>query len=241
MRAHGAERALFFTFSLLAAQKGLIHGFSTRQGSADLHGLAQAMGFDEQRLVLTRQTHTVNILEATEAEIGWPHPDIDGLFTAIPNLPLMTRHADCAALFFYCPRPRLIGLAHAGWRGTADNMARVMIEAMVARGCDPAAILAGIGPSAGPCCYQVGEDVAARFFGLNDEQGPLITPEDMPGKYKLDLWRANRLLMLQAGLTPQNIEIGGLCTVCHPELFYSHRLLGFKRGTMAAVMMLKGE
>jgi YfiH family protein len=269
MQATWSEGLLFYTFPHLAQQPGLIHAFSSRLGgvsrgccaslnlayahaedtaaqvSENWRRFGAAVGFDPARAVLTQQTHSVNIREAVEADAGrglirpLGYSDIDGLITAQPNLPLITYHADCAPLFFYAPRRRLIGLAHAGWRGTAAGMARAMVQQLAQRGCSPEELLAGVGPAAGPCCYQVGEEVAQHFAGLSDEAGPLLRPDaGAPGKYKLDLWRANRLFLLQAGLKAQNIMISGLCTVCNPQFFFSHRVQGQARGTMAAVMML---
>ena len=81
---------------------------------------------------------------------------------------------------------------------------------------------------------------ASRFAALRDEEGPVALPrEGIPGKYLLDLWRANRCVLLAAGLPPQNIAIAGLCTICHPQVFYSHRVQGNARGSLAALMMLK--
>ena len=269
MRAVGVGDLLFYTFPHLSKQTGLIHAFSSRLGGVsqgccaslnlaftnaedepakvreNWRRLGAAVGFDPQRAVLTRQTHSINIREVGNKDAGRGisrpvgYNDIDGLITGEPQLPLITYHADCAALFFYSPSPRLIGLAHAGWRGTAAGMAAAMVRELNKRGCDPAKLLVGIGPSAGPCCYQVELEVAQCFSGLNDEAGPVLHPEKgQAGKYKLDLWRANRAILLQAGLKKENILTGGLCTICHPHLFFSHRVQGEARGTLAAVMML---
>lgn len=270
MRANQQGGLLFYTFPHLdAVQGGLRHAFSSRLGGVseggraslnlaflspeeqphsgreNLRRFARAVGFDEQRLVLSQQTHTVNIFEAQETDAGRGttrprgYTDIDGLITDVPNLPLMTHHADCAPLFFYSPAPRMIGLAHAGWRGTAGNMAAAMVRRLAQRGCDPAELLAGIGPCAGPCCYQVGAEVAEHFSALYDEAGPVLWPDEAEaGKFFLDLGRANRALLIEAGLRAENIVISGLCTVCQPELFFSHRRQGLDRGTMAATVML---
>jgi len=269
MQANWQDGLLFYTFPHLQDPPGLIHAFSSRLGGtsegccaslnlAYAHAedtaahvrenwrrFAMAVGFDPQRPVLTQQTHSVNIREVGAADAGrgiiWPvgYTNVDGLITAEPGLPLVTYHADCVPLFFYAPRQRIIGLAHAGWRGTVAGMARAMVEALTGRGCAPAELLVGIGPSAGPCCYQVGAEVAERFSGLKDAAGPVVCAEEgAEGKYKLDLWRANRAFLLQAGLKAEQIVIGGLCTVCHPERFFSHRVQGAARGSMAALMML---
>lgn len=268
MQAHWQGGLLFYSFPHFDVQKGLAAVFSSRLGGVseggcatlnlaflnpqqppepgreNLRRFARAVGFDENRLVITQQTHTVNIFEAAASDAGRGitrprgYTDIDGLFTQAENLPLLTFHADCVPLFFYAPIRRMVGVAHAGWRGTIQNIAGVMVAALVERGCAAQEIRAAIGPSAGPCCYQIGPEVARLFAPLADEQGPLYIPDKAPGKFLLDLWRANRALLLAAGLLPENITIGGLCTVCHPEIFYSHRVQGNNRGTMAAMIML---
>ena len=267
MQATRRDGLLFYSFPHLMERPGLIHAFSSRLGGVSQGGCASlnlafvqpedenvkenwrrfgaAVGFDYKRAVLTQQTHSINIQEATEADAGRGitrpvgYSNVDALITGAVNLPLITYHADCVPLFFYAPRQRLIGLAHAGWRGTAAGIAAAMTEQFTLRGVPAAELLAGIGPAAGPCCYQVGAEVAEIFAKLCDEHGPLVVPEEgAPGKYKLDLWRANRAFLLQAGLRPENIMIGGLCTVCHPELFFSHRAHGKKRGSMVAMIMM---
>lgn len=270
MQARRQAGLLFYTFPQLSAQPGLAHGFSTRLGGVsegccatlnlafinpqdrtahvaeNLRRFAEAVGFDAQRLVLTQQTHSVNIHRATAADAGrgvsrpLGYQQIDGLITDEPNLPLMTYHADCTPLFFYAPQRRLIGLAHAGWRGTAHGMARAMVAQLTAAGATAAELIVGIGPAAGPCHYQVGPEVVEYFQDQADEQGPFYHHDPaMPDKYLLDLWRANRYQLMQSGVPAAQITISGLCTICRPDIFFSHRVQGSKRGTLAAVMMLQ--
>ena len=270
MRAHWQGSLLWYTFpSLDCWQERLLHGFSSRLGGVSQGEAASlnldlrrgdnvdhvrenyrrfgaALGFDPQRLAFTQQTHTANIRIATEEDAGKgivrerDYRDIDGLITGERNLPIITHHADCSSLFFYDPQASLIGLAHAGWRGTALGIAAAMVRRLTSLGARPERIIAGIGPASGPCCYQVGEDVIASFTGWQDEQGLVYRPlAQTPGKYWLDIPRANRTLLLQEGLQPKNITLSGLCTMCCNDIFYSHRLQGWSRGAMGAVMMLK--
>lgn len=260
---------LFYTFPHFSAADGLVHAFSSRLGglstgccaslnlafahpedshanvAENLRRFGAAVGFQPQHLVLTQQTHSINIHRATAQDAGRGitrpigYTQIDGLITNEPGLPLLTYHADCTPLFFYAPQSRFCGVAHAGWRGTAQGMARAMVEALTAAGCRAEELLVGIGPAAGPCHYQVGEEVVAHFAGQADESGPLYLPDPQtPGRYLLDLWRANRLQLLQSGVPASQIIIGGLCTICHPDIFYSHRVQGRARGSLAAVIML---
>ena len=267
---HEKNGVVYYTFPLLDRfADRLVHGFSTRLGGVSQGGLAslnlglsrgdqperlqenlrrfgQAVGFDWTRLVVSQQTHTTNLRQAGAEDAGCgavrprPWQDVDGLWTAQRELPLLTHYADCVPLLFYAADRHLCAASHAGWRGTCAGMGRVTVERLQAEGCALEQIYCVIGPSAGPCCYEVDELTAARFDHLRDEQGPVARKRPQyPGKYLLDLWRANRCVLLEAGLPPENIAIASLCTICHPDIFYSHRVQGEDRGSLAAVMMLK--
>ncbi len=267
---HEKNGVVYYTFPLLEQfSDRLTHAFSTRLGGVSEGGLASlnlglsrgddpeklrenlrrfgdAVGFDWRRLVVSQQTHTTNLREAEAADAGCgavrerPWHDIDGLWTKEKGLPLLTHYADCVSLLFYAADKNICAASHAGWRGTAAGMGRVTVERLQSEGCKRENIYCVIGPSAGPCCYEVDGATASRFAALRDEEGPVAEPrEDIPGKYLLDLWRANRCVLLDSGLPPQNIAIAGLCTICHPQVFYSHRVQGNARGSLAALMMLK--
>ena len=269
---HEKNGVVYYTFPLLEQfSDRLTHAFSTRLGGVSEGGLASlnlglsrgddpekllenlrrfgdAVGFDWRRLVVSQQTHTTNLREAKAADAGCgavrerPWHDIDGLWTKEKGLPLLTHYADCVPLLFYAADKNICAASHAGWRGTAAGMGRVTLERLQSEGCKRENVYCVIGPSAGPCCYEVDGATASRFAALRDEEGPVAEPrEDIPGKYLLDLWRANRCVLLDSVLPPQNIAIAGLCTICHPEVFYSHRVQGNDRGSLAALMMLKQE
>ena len=165
---------------------------------------------------------------------------VDGLITDKSRVCLVTFYADCVPLFFLDPVKKAIGLAHAGWRGTVLEIGRKMVERFVSDfGSDPADILAGIGPSIGPCCFEVGDDVkgefAAAFPAWREE---IIRPAENPGKSYVDLWTTNRLILEKAGVRPEHITVTDLCTKCHEEYFHSHRRMGNARGTQAAFLEL---
>lgn len=196
-----------------------------------------AVGVDESRLVRTRQLHGDTVLPVGAAQIpyGWQQllPEgVDGLVTDEPGVALMTYHADCVPLFFLDPVKRVIGLTHAGWRGTVRRIGAKTVELMGSRyGCHPEDILGAIGPCAGPCCYEVDQSVASLF-------DPAFVTGVRPGHFLLDLWQANVQMMLDCGLTPEHITRSDDCTICHPERYYSHRKTNGIRGSMAAVMEL---
>ncbi len=209
--------------------------------------LAAAAGFDTAKLVLSDQTHTANVrlVDWEDRGKGFCRPqdyqDVDGLITDTPGLVLATFYADCVPLYFVDPIHRAIGLSHAGWRGTVGRIGAVTLKRMrEAFGTDPGAVQAAIGPSICQDCYEVGEDVASEFqkeFQARADQELLRRKED--GKYQLNLWRANELVLLDAGIRPENLAVTNVCTCCNPHLLFSHRASKGKRGNLGAFLGLK--
>ena len=265
------------------AETGLVsHGISTRAGGVSSgfrsslnfgfqHGdhepnvlenyrrFASALDIPLSNTVFTAQTHTVNIRRVYQSDRGkgLGPTDIrqtDGLYTNEPDVALVSFHADCAPLLFLDPVKRVIAASHSGWRGAAAGIGRITVEALNREfGCDPKDILAGIGPSIGPCCFEVDAPVAYEFLkkpawvpyvskpygavsGVNLFEQSNASGSDL--KYKVDLWGVNKQTLLDAGLLPEHIDCEPICTCCNENLFYSHRRDGDKRGTMAAVICL---
>ncbi|MCL2234868.1 MAG: peptidoglycan editing factor PgeF [Defluviitaleaceae bacterium] len=200
--------------------------------------LCDAMGFKLRSLVFSQQTHGTNI--AIVDENTGELKDVDGLITNCKDVVLTTYFADCVPLFFYDPVKQVIGNAHAGWRGCANNMAGKMVEAMVSRfGCDPADTLAGIGPSISVKNFQVDADVADNFKNTLPFSSRFVYNSEGAGsKFHIDLWQICRESLILAGLKPENIETIGLCTYENSELFFSHRRDGLARGSMAGMISL---
>ena len=171
----------------------------------------------------------------------------------MPGLTLVTFFADCVPLYFVDPVHRAIGLSHSGWKGTVHRMGQKTIEAMgEAFGTKPEDLCVCIGPSICRDCYEVSEDVADAFkeeFGAEISQddstscyswnGKSILMNKGNGKYQLDLWGANRRVLLDAGILPEHLAVTNVCTKCNPDLLYSHRVMGDKRGNLAAFLSLK--
>ena len=169
------------------------------------------------------------------------YTDVDGLITNVPGITLVTFYADCVPLYFVDPVRRAIGLSHSGWRGTVNRMGRVTVEAMgKAFGSDPKDIVACIGPSICRDCYEVGPEVAEAFENAFEPAKHSEILEEKPdGKFLLDLWRANAIVMEEAGILPERIHVTDICTHCNPELLYSHRRTGERRGNLCAFLSLK--
>lgn len=196
-------------------------------------------------LTFGRQVHGAGVTVVTGELIGSGAleadsaiADTDGMVTDIADVPLVVLVADCAALSLYDPIKEVIGVAHAGWRGTVAGIAAVTVATMnEAFGTRPSDLIAGIGPSIGPCCYEVGGDVVD---GLHDRHpdiaGQVITTDAHAAH--LDLWTANLLQLTAAGVREDRIEVAGLCTSCHTDVFYSHRAENGRTGRFASLIML---
>lgn len=209
--------------------------------------LGVAMGFSCENLVCTDQTHTVNLRVVTEEDRGKgfvrpkDYTDIDGLVTDVPGLVLAAFYADCVPLYLVDPVRRCIGLSHAGWRGTVGKIGKKTVELMREQyGSSPEDLVAAIGPSICQSCYEVSKDVIEKFQEAFDERfWPELFYEKGGGKYQLNLWRANELGFLEAGVRAERIAAAGVCTCCNPGLLFSHRASRGRRGNLGAFLMLK--
>ena len=208
----------------------------------------QSLGLPATRLVTPEQIHGDRIVRVTEEDAGRGAKEYveaiagtDALITDVPNLPLFLCFADCTPVVFLDPEKRAIGIAHAGWKGTVAGIAAKTVARMTAEfGCKPADIIAGIGPAIGPCCYEVGAEVAAKFREAFPEDSEAVISSDN-GRLHVNLWEANRRQLLQAGLKRDNIEMADTCTSCEHQWYFSYRADGGRTGRMAAIIALKGE
>jgi YfiH family protein len=169
------------------------------------------------RAVLLHQIHSAKVLEAESVPPGGA--DGDALITDKPGLLLVVKTADCLPILLVDPARRAVAAVHAGWRGTAAGIAAIAVAALRDRfGSRPADLWAGLGPSIGPGCYEVGRDVAEPRPG-RPEWGKALRPvAGRPDRFTLDLPGANRDQLLAAGLAPDRIGPAGACTHCSPDL-----------------------
>lgn len=171
-------------------------------------------------------------------ELAAALPGVDALVTAAPGITLVGFYADCVPLYFVDPVKGVIGLAHAGWKGTVLQVGSKVVARMATEfNSNPADLLAAIGPAVGPCCYQVDTRVAGAVREHLPWAAEVLIP-DGPGHYRLDLPRANFLELLAAGLKPEHIAIAGLCTCCQADAFFSYRAAGGPTGRQAALLSL---
>ena len=202
---------------LLAAVPGLLHGFGTRHAGDFAEPEATELlraSFRARRLLLLRQVHGTAVAPPTESD---ERPEADA-WAGIPDrgvlLGILT--ADCLPVLLYHPPSGALGLAHAGWRGAVAGVAERTLKALAA----PAEeVRAALGPCIGPCCYQVGPDVADAV----GETPRLTGWPARPDRFRFDLRGFVRDRLLAQGLSPDGIEASPLCTACRPDLFFSFR------------------
>lgn len=256
----------YLTFPLLEETGIVDHLFTTRLGGVSAGDLSsmnfsidrgdsrenvlenfrrigRVLGHEVEDMAASHQTHTTNIRRMTAADRGKgilrqrDYADVDGMVTDEPGLVLVTFYADCVPLYFVDPVRHAIGLAHSGWRGTVGRMGERMVEAMKEQfGSRPEDLRAAIGPSICRDCYEVSEDVAAQFI---DMLGDAVAAPGRPGKYQLDLWRANELILLQAGIPGDHIAVTDVCTCHNSDYLFSHRASNGRRGSLGAFLALK--
>ena len=203
--------------------------------------LANALGYDPKNVVLSHQVHTDIVRPVTGKDcLGLDHhlyPECDGLITNTPGLALVIFTADCTPILLSDPVTGAVGAVHAGWRGTAMDIAGKAVDAMVsAFGCRPENIRAAIGPNIGFCCFETDSEVPNAMintFGQAAEE--YIRPVDE--KYYVNLKEINRHALFRRGV--RDIVISDACTACEPQRFWSHRITRGNRGSQGAVILCK--
>lgn len=212
--------------------------------------MAESAGFPAEDMVLSWQTHTTNIRVVREEDRGKgftsqrDYCDIDGLVTDVPGLVLVTFYGDCVPLLAADPVRHVIGAAHSGWKGTLNNIGGELIRTMKETyGCDPADVIAAIGPSICSDCFEVDRDVADAFRAKTDPDvfekicRTASDPEKRKaGKHHIDLQEACRQNFLHAGLAFDRISVPDVCSCCNSDLLFSHRGSPEEHGLMAAFL-----
>jgi polyphenol oxidase len=186
------------------------------------------------------QVHSTTLIVADQPRpLDEPHQKADIIMTNRPEITLFMRFADCVPIFLFDPVQNAISLVHAGWKGSAAKIAAIAVKAMTdIYGCNPQNILAGIGPSIGPDHYEVREDVLLPIReAFNSQSDELFSKRN--GKVCLNLWKTNQLALEEAGV--RNIQTAEICTACHTDDWFSHRMEHGKTGRFGALFALKTE
>lgn len=203
---------------------------------------ASVFGLDESYVCRTYQTHSNTVLLADENDRGRgtvkpPYDcDVDGLVTLCKDILLSVRSADCVPVLLYDIKNNICGAVHSGWRGTQGNISGVAIDKMCSLGSDKKDIIAAIGPCAGVCCYEVGAELYGIFTDIDPDYAKYFVPKKN-GKYHLDLTGLNAAVLINNGIDFEHISACNICTCCNTDKFFSHRVMGKDRGTMASFIM----
>ena len=257
------------TYNLLSKYKEIAHFCTDRKGGASVGNYASMnmspfsgdqqeivalnqrkpcteLGINADKLIIPYQTHGTEIHEIDESFIGLTKKEkglalygTDALFTRLPNICIGITTADCVPLLFFDPVKHVIAAAHAGWRGTCNRIGEKTIHSLIDNyKSNPADILVAIGPSISPEVYEIGKEVMDNFRNEGFDLPEIITQRNK--SIYLDLWKANKLTLENAGVLSDHIEISGICTFTEHERFFSARRLGIKSGRMLSGIMLKG-
>lgn len=231
------------------------HGFSTRVGGVS-QGPYRGLNIGQTSADVPRRVHEnrvrlarelgvplvriLNMVHGTQVvRVDAHQPPVrtgDACITDQPGVSMMITTADCVPIFFHDPVRGAVGLAHAGWRGTVEGVARTTVEAMVSEfGCRPADLRVAVGPAIGPCCFEVDADVAEPFRQVFPGKDLV---QERVNKFTVDLWRANERVLRVAGVREENILVSRVCTSCREDLFFSFRRDRKVTGRMAAVISL---
>lgn len=228
------------------------HAFTTRdltfqhdRADDDRRRLAATLGVSSDRLVSVKQVHgrAVRVVTTTaEPAAGPPGADeaADAIVSTDPSCAIAVHVADCVPILMADRRRRLVAAVHAGWRGTCAGVTTTALETIRELGVSPADLVVAIGPSIGPCCYQVDGRVRTAFLGMTPDAVAWFT-EDGLERWKLDLWQANTDQLEAGGVPASAIHACGICTADHLERCFSYRREGAGSGRLAAAIRLDGS
>jgi polyphenol oxidase len=260
MQRHNVNGLAYFTFDSLNGSDQIVHAVSTRHGgvspapfdtlnlssfvgddpanvSTNIHRLYASLALDPTCSVDASQVQADRLMVVNARHCGTRIEGVDGLLTNTPGVSLLLRYADCVPILLFDPIHGAIAIVHAGWRGTVMNIAAKAAQAMIDHfGAHPRDLIACIGPSIGPCCYQIGGDVIERVRNaFNDADALLIQEDDDHAHF--DLWQANAIQLRALGV--ERIEIAGLCTAQHTDDFFSWRAEQNRTGRFGAIIAIR--
>lgn len=248
--------------------KNIRHCFSTRKGGVsegvystmnlgwredepenvieNYRRICEAIGCDSKNTVWTRQIHTDRIINVTETDRGKglfkerEAEGYDGVITNCKDVVLTGFSADCVLIYFYDPVKEVIAICHSGWRGTVLAIGSKTAEKMVSDyGCNKNDIICGIAPAIGKCCFQVDEPVVNAFRKAFEWVDDFVEKDtENEGHYYIDLHGVNEEILVKSGIPRENIDNSRICTMCNNDMFFSHRLMGNERGSMAGFISL---
>lgn len=239
---------LYYQFKAFKDIDYINHLFTSRIGW-DNDNLAKNISHifkvSKDNIIAVKQVHGANI-KIIDWDLNWDannfkkisQIEADGLITNVANIILTTYHADCVPIYFLDKTKKIVGLAHGGWRGTFENISGKMIDIFNDKySSDKKDILVGIGPSIGPCCYEVGQDLSQKFIQRYNKFPNVVINKN--NKFFLDLWKINIYQLMEKGISRDNIIVSDICTSCEVDKFYSYRKeKGTNKRMLAAIGLI---
>jgi YfiH family protein len=261
VQSHQVGSIKYYRFASFE-DKGIYHAFFTRHGGISPApwkslNFGASVGDDGKRVLQNKQialssigigintvydlyqVHSNDIVITDHAlPPGEEHIKADAMITRMPGVTLLMRFADCVPLLFFDPINRVVGLAHAGWKGTINNIAGKTVKKMkTSYGTDPDSLLVGIGPSIGPDHYSIRADVEEQVKSSFGDLSKQLLVSDQ-GRTYFDLWKANILNLTGVGVN--KVEVAGICTQCRLDEWYSHRGEHGETGRFGVVVGIEG-
>lgn len=231
--------------SLASLNLGLERGDKPEHVAENYRRVCEILGVRAADCIMAKQIHSTRV-----QTVGWKdagkgiqkpeeRPEADGLITDVPGLPLAVFCADCVPILLYHEATHCLAAVHAGWRGTVGGIAAVAVRKMQdIYGAKPHEIIAAIGPSIGPCHFEVGAEVAEEFCRNGFEAA--VHPSAVHAeKFDIDLWESNRRVLCSAGVSKEHVDVARTCTMCHTERYFSHRGAGADTGRMALIAAIR--
>lgn len=256
MRNMNQGRLSVFKFESFRKYKDIVHFVTTKEGwvsgnkprftgdqELDYSGfrkeLAASCDWDANSFIFPRQTHSDRVVVVTAENFTNMIDNTDALITSEPGLFICVQTADCVPVLLYDPKKKVVAAIHAGWRGTVSKIAQKTVLLMTEKfGCQPSDIVAGIGPSIHLHAYEVGPEVVEAVQFNFSNSPALLKPSLTERKAFLDLWEANKTVLIESGIPEKNIEVMGLCSFEQSDLFYSARRDGVDTGRMVSGIRL---
>ncbi len=221
-----------YFFKKLSEYPRLVHGFSTRQfgdlsvrktlnENNKLDGFLKVFGLTKSNLIMMEQVHGGKVKIVKDEDKGEVIKAVDGLVTDQPGIILGVKVADCMPLLFFDPKKKIIGIAHAGWKGVLLEIAKEMVERMKMLGSQPKDVFVGAGPHIGGCCYSVDKERKNKFIKKFGDLSEMILKNK--NKFYLNLAVPLKVQLIEQGIQNKNIEFSTACTSCQIDEFFSYR------------------